>query len=72
MVAFWGTAGMLVDSIMGSLLQAKYRSANGTLSDAPSNLGEAPEIGFAWCNNDRVNLLSNIITTILASIAIFF
>lgn len=72
MVAFLGTAGMLVDSILGSLLQAKFRWANGTLSDSPSNLGEAPVSGFAWCNNDRVNLLSNIITTILAAIAIFF
>lgn len=50
-----GFGGMLLDSVLGSLFQAKYQNvATGALSDAP---GEGKELvgGFGWMTNDLVN-----------------
>ena len=49
---------MLLDSILGSLFQAKYQDTiTGSLSDAP---GEGKELigGFSWMTNDLVNFLA--------------
>jgi uncharacterized protein (TIGR00297 family) len=59
-----GFAGMLADSILGSWLQIKYKRANGSVSDDPED--DAQKIkGFNWCTNDTVNILSNILITLL-------
>jgi uncharacterized membrane protein len=60
-VALVGTLGMLADSLLGSLMQAKYAGAKpGTLADSPSaNQPSVLAKGYACINNDVVNLLSN-------------
>lgn len=69
LVIFWqiticGFAGMLTDSILGSLLQVKYRSTSGILIE-DNEAGAVKTKGFSWCNNNMVNLLSNILITLL-------
>ena len=60
-IAIFGFIGMLIDSIYGSLLQAKYRDNQGNISETGA---EADLIrGYHWCTNDGVNLLS-ILTTL--------
>jgi len=59
-----GFIGMLVDSIFGSLFQAKYSSSSGILIE-DEEAGAIKTRGFSWCNNNMVNLLSNIIVTLL-------
>jgi uncharacterized membrane protein len=68
-IIFWqisicGFAGMLVDSILGSLLQVKYTNSAGLLVE-DNEAGAVKTRGFSWCNNNIVNLLSNIIITLL-------
>jgi uncharacterized protein (TIGR00297 family) len=60
-----GFVGMLLDSIIGSIFQAKYLSKAG-LSD--ENLGLKSQLvsGFSWMSNDWVNLISNILITALS------
>ncbi|MGN1003025.1 MAG: DUF92 domain-containing protein [Oscillospiraceae bacterium] len=69
LMAACGFLGALLDSVMGSRLQAKYRCpVCGTLSerkthcDVPGTL----ERGAAWVNNDVVNVLNNAIAAGLA------
>lgn len=59
-----GFTGMIADSILGSLMQAKYKAANGLLLEAPET-GTYLFKGWRWCTNDAVNLLSNALTTLL-------
>jgi uncharacterized protein (TIGR00297 family) len=61
----FGFVGMLVDSVLGSLLQGKYRNELGEISDEGSN--EQLVSGYHWCTNDMVNWLS-----ILITIGLFF
>lgn len=63
-IAICGFSGMLVDSILGSLLQVKYTNFNGLLVEE-NEAGAVQTKGFNWCNNNMVNLLSNIIITLL-------
>ncbi|MBR5093487.1 MAG: DUF92 domain-containing protein [Oscillospiraceae bacterium] len=60
----------LADSLLGSLLQIKYRcSVCGTLTDHGQHC-DAPalrESGCAWIDNNMVNLLSSILTVLLAA-----
>lgn len=59
-----GFTGMLTDSILGSTIQKKYTSAKGAIiEDYETNAVKIK--GFNWCNNDMVNILSNILITIL-------
>jgi uncharacterized protein (TIGR00297 family) len=59
-----GFAGMLADSLLGSLLQVKYKTGEGIMTDEP--LPGAKKLkGFYWCTNDMVNIISNIIITLL-------
>lgn len=60
-LAVAGVAGMLLDSVLGSLLQAKYRQPDGSWSDRPARAGQQPDRGWRWMTNDAVNLLSNLI-----------
>lgn len=62
LIAVAGFTGMLADSVLGSLLQIKYTTASGLLSD-DAEAGAKKIKGLAWCSNDMVNILSNIIIT---------
>lgn len=66
LIVLAGFFGMLLDSVLGSLLQAKYQDVTtGALSDAP---GEGKKLvgGFSWMTNDLVNFLA-----ILAGVLMF-
>ncbi len=60
-----GFAGMLLDSVLGSVFQAKYEK-NGVISE----IGDRSDLvrGWHWCDNDLVNLVSVLIVAILAII----
>jgi uncharacterized protein (TIGR00297 family) len=60
-----GLAGMFVDSVLGSLLQARYQGPNGMLQDHSSK-GALLVSGAAWMSNDAVNLTSNVLIAGLA------
>jgi uncharacterized protein (TIGR00297 family) len=55
-----GLTGMFMDSVLGSLLQAKYRGPNGMLQDHSAQ-GALLVSGMAWMSNDAVNLTSNVL-----------
>ena len=59
-----GFTGMLADSVLGSWLQIKYKTTDEMLSDDAEH-GAIKIKGFTWCNNDMVNICSNILVTIL-------
>ena len=64
-VAGWGFAGMLIDSVLGAAVQARYRGADGTLTDRGG--GDKVRVrGYPWMSNDGVNLASIAITVALA------
>jgi uncharacterized protein (TIGR00297 family) len=66
-----GFIGMLLDSIIGSVFQAKYLSSEG-LSDEIGGKQSQLVSGYSWMSNDWVNLISNVlITAILYSIIHF-
>jgi uncharacterized membrane protein len=62
---------MLLDSIIGSVFQAKYLSSEG-LSDG--KVGKQSQLisGYSWMSNDWVNLISNILITALLFSIIHF
>lgn len=59
-----GFTGMIVDSILGSCLQAKYKTTAGIILEDKTRDGQKIK-GMAWCGNDTVNMLSNLIITLL-------
>ena len=64
LIACAGFTGMMTDSLLGSWLQAKYRSADGIITE--DALPDAQLIkGLKWCTNDIVNIISNILITLL-------
>lgn len=64
----FGFLGMLLDSALGSLLQATYRDPiTGALSDVCPQGGQ-PASGFPWMTNDLVNFLAIGLTTLLAAL----
>ncbi len=62
--AVFGFAGMLLDSILGSALQAKYRNENGGIEEIPSSENKLMK-GYAWCTNNAVNFISNLLVVLL-------
>lgn len=61
LVAVGGFAGMLLDSLLGAGLQARYRHVS---TDALSDTGGAGFVldsGYAWMSNDAVNFWSNVL-----------
>lgn len=66
-ITAFGFLGMLIDSALGSLLQATYRDPlSGALSDVCPE-GGTLHSGFSWMTNDLVNFLAIGLTVILAA-----
>lgn len=64
-IAVGGVAGMLLDSLFGSLLQARYKLPGGRLVEYYDKGQRAILVkGFPWMTNDLVNFLSNILITV--------
>lgn len=64
-----GLAGAFADSLIGATGQAMYRCrVCGSVTERAAHCGGATarERGFAWLNNDRVNLLSSLFAGALA------
>lgn len=58
-IAIAGTLGMIIDSILGSLWQAKYEQ-NDDITEEKTSTNLLIK-GYSWLNNDGVNLLANAI-----------
>jgi uncharacterized membrane protein len=56
-----GIGGMLTDSVIGSLWQAKYQ--HGSIIDEEVRPDSRLIKGLHWMNNDMVNVLSNFVVT---------
>jgi uncharacterized protein (TIGR00297 family) len=69
-VLLTGFAGMMIDSVLGSLFQARYRLVDGSQVEFEPAGGAVLEKGWRWLSNDLVNLLSNLIATLVA-LAVF-
>jgi len=65
-VAFFGFAGMFLDSLLGSLFQIKYQKED-FFSDT-KKMGFKYHSGLQWMTNDMVNLWSNGIIILLAGL----
>jgi uncharacterized protein (TIGR00297 family) len=63
LVCVMGVAGMLLDSVIGSKLQAKYL-LNGSLFETPQADAHLVK-GWAWLQNDWVNLISNALCVVV-------
>ncbi|WP_307202356.1 DUF92 domain-containing protein [Paenibacillus harenae] len=63
-----GLAGAFADSLLGATGQAMYRCRTcGSVTERAAHCGGPAELvrGFAWLNNDRVNLLSSLFAGLL-------
>ncbi|MGE4583997.1 MAG: DUF92 domain-containing protein [Sphaerochaeta sp.] len=61
--------GCLIDSVLGATVQAHYYDeANDRLTEHPSVNGKALPLvrGIRWIDNDMVNLMSNVVSALLA------
>jgi uncharacterized protein (TIGR00297 family) len=63
-VCVFGCMGMLLDSVLGSVLQAKYINGYGVIGESPVVGGRLMK-GYTWCNNDVVNILSNALVVVV-------
>ena len=68
LILFSGVMGSLVDSILGSLFQPKFKTEFGEIMD----YGKKEDMisGCSFFSNDFVNFLSNVIVTALSYFAI--
>jgi uncharacterized protein (TIGR00297 family) len=66
-IAAWGVAGMVIDSVLGAWFQVRYQVGKGAWQDQAVG-GVLARRGFAWITNDRVNLISIALITALALI----
>lgn len=62
LITLAGFGGMLLDSVLGAGVQARYRDPNGILSDTKS-MGARLYSGWRYISNDGVNLWSNALIT---------
>lgn len=72
-ITLCGLLGSVIDSILGDLVQAKYRSrTRGTLTEKPLEDGVANELvkGYAWVTNDAVNFLSPSLAAVVAALVV--
>ena len=67
-----GMAGMLVDSILGSSLQALWKEGDQWIEFKQAQSDAQLIKGLAWLDNHWVNFLSNGITMIFAYLAYAF
>ncbi|WP_080802804.1 DUF92 domain-containing protein [Arabiibacter massiliensis] len=69
-----GVAGSLVDSVLGVLVQAKYRSSDAPdapLVETPPRAARAALVsGYAWVTNDAVNLMSGLAVVALGLLVV--
>lgn len=65
-----GIFGMLLDSVLGSIFQAKYIDQND-ISEVKNNSNKLIK-GYDWMTNNAVNLITNIITTSMFLLIIYF
>jgi uncharacterized protein (TIGR00297 family) len=76
LIGLAGFAGMLVDSLLGSFFQARFRfgeKGENTWGEyIPEGKKGVLEKGFLWMTNDRVNVLSNLIVTLLCAFVLIF
>jgi uncharacterized protein (TIGR00297 family) len=63
-IGLLGFAGMLLDSVLGSLFQAKYKNPQGGIVEYVVP-GADHYKGYTWFTNDVVNVVSNAIVVIL-------
>lgn len=66
-----GITGMLLDSIIGSKMQARYCKNDGTYIEYAEN-DTRLEKGLKWMTNDLVNLLSNLVITAIGLVQLSF
>jgi uncharacterized protein (TIGR00297 family) len=71
-VTFFGFLGMLADSVLGSLIQVRYRVNNQVAEEKPETGNFSIEKGVKWMDNDLINLFSNLCITILAGFLLYF
>lgn len=64
-VVVLGFVGSILDSVLGSAIQRKYKGLNGLLQERANYLGEKPHQGFQLISNNAVNLLSLTLTSLL-------
>ena len=64
-IAIAGMSGMLLDSLLGSKLQPRFQANDGSLSDVRHS-GSKQISGVRWMTNDAVNIISNLIITVLS------
>lgn len=69
MIAIAGTVGMMIDSILGSLWQAKYRQ-NDDITEEKTSANLLIK-GYSWLNNDGVNLLANMVVVAVLTLVLF-
>jgi uncharacterized membrane protein len=48
------------DSLAGATVQAQYRGGAGAPAERPSRAGERPVRGWAWVDNDVVNVFGTL------------
>ena len=67
-----GIVGSLVDSVLGVLMQAKYRCpGEGDLVETPPCGAQAALVsGYAWVTNDAVNLMSGVAVVLLGLLVV--
>ncbi len=71
-VVGFGLTGTILDSILGDVLQAKYRLGEGDFLDRPMEYPtKKPDKGFAFITNDVVNGTTGLVVLIISWVVIF-
>ena len=65
-VCLLGVFGPLIDSLLGSSIQQRFKDGQGQLMDAPAYAGQPVSAGIPHIGNSAVNLLSLSAVSILA------